>query len=63
LLAGVFWPPDPRPGAHGRVRRLGIDLLRLGDFHIVAAAAVSWIGIGFVSIVSILGPTKRSAGQ
>ena len=41
--------------------RLGIELLRLGDFHIVAAAAVSWIGIGFVSIVAILGPAKRSA--
>ena len=42
--------------------RLGLDLLVLGDFRIVAAAAVSWIGIGFVSIVSILGPTKRNAG-
>jgi hypothetical protein len=42
--------------------RLGIDLLRLGDFHILAAAAVSWIGIAFVSIVAILGPTKRNAG-
>ena len=42
--------------------RLGLDILRLGDFHIFAAAAVSWIGIAFVSIVAILGPTKRSAG-
>jgi hypothetical protein len=42
--------------------RLGIDLFRLGDFRIVAAMIVSWIGIAFVSIVSILGPTKRDAG-
>ena len=42
--------------------RLGIDLLRLGDFRIVAAVVVSWIGIGFVSIVAILGPTKKNAG-
>jgi hypothetical protein len=42
--------------------RLGLDLLQLGDFRIVAAIAVSWIGIGFVSIISVLGPTKRSAG-
>ena len=41
--------------------RLGIDMLRIGDFHIFAAAAVSWIGIAFVSIVAILGPTRRNA--
>jgi hypothetical protein len=42
--------------------RLGLDILRLGDFRILAATAVSWIGIGFVAIVAILGPTKRNAG-
>lgn len=42
--------------------RLGLDLLVLGDFRIVAASIVSWIGIAFVSIIAILGPTKRSAG-
>jgi hypothetical protein len=57
LLAAVLgaWAGDAL-GA-----RLGVDLLRLGDFRIVAAMIVSWIGIGFVSIVSILGPTKRDA--
>ena len=39
--------------------RLGIDLLRVGDFRIVAASVVAWAGIGFVSVVAILGPTKR----
>ena len=42
--------------------RLGLDLLVLGDFRIVAAMIVSWIGIAFVSILAILGPTKRNAG-
>lgn len=42
--------------------RLGIDLLRIGDFRIVAASVVAWIGIGFVAIVAVLGPTRRKAG-
>jgi len=42
--------------------RLGLDLLVLGDFRIVAASIVSWIAIAFVSIIAILGPTKRNAG-
>lgn len=42
--------------------RLGIDLLRVGDFRIVAASVVAWIGIGFVAIVAVLGPTRRRAG-
>ena len=39
--------------------RLGFDLLRIGDFRLVAASAVAWIGIGFVSVIAILGPTRR----
>jgi hypothetical membrane protein len=42
--------------------RLGIDLLRIGDFRLVTASVVAWVGIGFVSVVAILGPTRRSAG-
>lgn len=40
--------------------RLGLDLLRIGDFHTVGASLVAWVGIGAVSIVSVLGPTRRS---
>ena len=40
--------------------RLGIDLLRLGDFRLVAASATAWIGIGIVSIVAVLGPQRRA---
>jgi hypothetical protein len=38
--------------------RLGIDLLRIGDFRLVTASLVAWVGIGFISIVSILGPNR-----
>jgi hypothetical protein len=40
--------------------RLGIDLLKIGEFRLVAASIVAWIGIGFVTIVAILGPARRS---
>ena len=36
--------------------RLGIDPLRIGDFHLFSASIVAWAGIGFVAVVSILGP-------
>jgi hypothetical membrane protein len=42
--------------------RLGIDILRIGDFRLVPASLVAWVGIGFVSIVAILGPARGKAG-
>jgi hypothetical protein len=39
--------------------RLGFDLLRIGDFRLVAASLLAWVGIAMVSIVAILGPTRR----
>jgi hypothetical protein len=39
--------------------RLGIDLFRIGDFRLVSASAMAWAGIGFVSVIAILGPTRR----
>ena len=39
--------------------RLGFDLLRIGDFRIVSASILAWVGIGMVSLVAILGPTRR----
>ena len=41
--------------------RLGIDLLSIGDFRLLAASLVAWVGIGFVAVVAILGPTRRRA--
>ena len=41
--------------------RLGIDLLRIGDFRLLAASVIAWLGIAIVAIVSVLGPTRRSS--
>jgi hypothetical protein len=41
--------------------RLGIDLLRIGDFRLLAASIGAWAGIGLVVLVSVLGPS-RTAG-
>ena len=38
--------------------RLGIDLLVIGDYHLIGASILAWLGIGLVSVVSILGPTR-----
>ena len=41
--------------------RMGIDLLSIGDFRLLAASLFAWVGIGFVTVVAILGPTRRRA--
>jgi hypothetical membrane protein len=41
--------------------RLGIDLLSIGDFRVVSASVLAWVGIGVSSAVAILGPTRRRA--
>jgi hypothetical protein len=38
--------------------RLGIDVLRIGDFRLLAASLGAWAGIGLVVLFSILGPTR-----
>ena len=54
LLAAIgAWAGDAIGG------RLGLDPLVLGDFHLVAASIGAWAGIGFVILVSVLGPTRR----
>jgi hypothetical protein len=35
--------------------RLGLDLLRIGDFRAIPASLVAWLGIVTVTIVSVLG--------
>ncbi len=40
--------------------RLGIDPIRIGDFHVIAASLVAWGGIWFVEVLSILGPSNAS---
>jgi hypothetical protein len=41
--------------------RLGIGILMIGDYHLVAAFAVAWVGIGIVALLAILGPIGRQA--
>ena len=41
--------------------RLGLDLWSIGDFRLVAASIVAWIGIGISATVAVLGPTGRGA--
>jgi hypothetical protein len=38
--------------------RLDIGFIVIGDYHLVGATVVAWVGIAIVSIVSTLGPTQ-----
>ncbi|MGK2850458.1 MAG: hypothetical protein ACSLFN_06065 [Candidatus Limnocylindrales bacterium] len=37
--------------------RLGIDLLTMGDYHLLGASILAWVGIAIVSVMAVLGPT------
>jgi len=52
LLASILgaWAGDAVGG------RLGVDPLRVGDFHVVSASIVAWVGIAFVAVITVLGP-------
>ena len=39
--------------------RLGIDALTLGDYQLLGASLVAWVGIGLVSVVAVLGPSAE----
>jgi hypothetical protein len=39
--------------------RTGVDPIRIGDFHVIAASVMAWAGIAFVAVLSILGPVER----
>jgi hypothetical protein len=39
--------------------RIGVDPIRIGDFHVLSASLVAWAGIAFVAVLSILGPVER----
>jgi uncharacterized membrane protein YdjX (TVP38/TMEM64 family) len=38
--------------------RLDADPLRIGDFHVIAASIVAWIGIGLVALLAVLVPDR-----
>lgn len=35
--------------------RLGVDPVRIGDFHLIGASILAWVGIILVAIVAVLG--------
>ena len=41
--------------------RLGFRILTIGDFHLLGASIVAWIGIGLSSLISVLGPSRKQA--
>lgn len=40
--------------------RMSIEPLRIGDFHVVTASVVAWLGIGLVAILAILVPQRKA---
>lgn len=49
--------------------RLGLELVVLGDYHLVGASVMAWVAIAIVSVVAVLGPdggmmrkTRRGPG-
>lgn len=59
LLAAVLgaWAGDTVGG------RMGIDPLRIGDFHLLTASFVAWLGIGLVAILAVLVPERAADSQ
>lgn len=60
LLVAAFlgaWAGDTLGG------RLGADPIRIGDFNVLSASILAWIGIGVVAILALLGPTRRDAAE
>jgi len=38
--------------------RLDIEVITIGDYHLVGATVLAWVGIAIVSVISALGPTR-----
>jgi L-cysteine desulfidase len=43
--------------------QVGMTFLAIGDFALVPASIVAWLGIAFVAIVATLGPDRRQPGS
>jgi len=56
LVGAAFlgaWAGDALAG------RLGLDPLQIGDFHLIGASVLAWVGIIAVAIIAVLGPQAR----
>lgn len=52
LVVAAFlgaWAGDALAG------RLALDPLRIGDFHLIGASVLAWVGIVIVALVAVLG--------
>lgn len=57
LLGAAFlgaWAGDAIGG------RIGVDPVRIGDFHVLAASVLAWAGIGVVAVLAVLGAQQRA---
>lgn len=41
--------------------RLGTDLVQVGDFHVLGATVVAWLGMGLVAVLAVLVPERQVA--
>ncbi len=39
--------------------RIGLEILAIGDFELIPASIMAWLGIGFIAIVATLGPQSQ----
>lgn len=60
LILAAFlgaWTGDALAG------RMGVDPLRIGDFHVIGASILAWVGIVAVALVAVLGPEPHEPGE
>ena len=43
--------------------RMAIDPIRVGDFHLLTASVVAWLGIGLVVILAVLVPPRLAKSR
>jgi hypothetical protein len=43
--------------------RMAIDPIRVGDFHLLTASVVAWVGIGLVVILAVLVPPRLAKSR
>ena len=41
--------------------RLGLAILTIGDYHLIGASVLAWVGIAVVAVLAVLGPSGRTA--
>jgi hypothetical protein len=43
--------------------RLGLTFIAIGDYPLIPASIVAWVGIGIVAILATLGPQSKESGS